>query len=164
MAEQGGYQKPENPAMVSGPGAFSQRTDGQPGVTPTQAARYIGGGEWGTNEAFNEDVVGQAPMAAAESMSAPSAPALDLSSVPGLFDPTQKPDEPITAGFDFGEGDGPESLEYYNTMQQQNDADLQALRQLMPVLKIAADKSGSSYATRLLLKKLNATIGPYNNE
>lgn len=37
--QQGGYRKPTNPAVASGPGALSQRTDG----SPSQPATYIAG-------------------------------------------------------------------------------------------------------------------------
>ena len=46
MAEaHGGYRQPSSPAPVSGPGALSKRTDGN---APSQAARYISGGDNGS--------------------------------------------------------------------------------------------------------------------
>jgi hypothetical protein len=167
MAEQqGGYRKPATPAMVSGPGAFSQRTDGQPGTTEKQAARYIGGGEWGTNKSFNEDVVGEVPMAATAGVPTQGSPAMpampDMSSVPKLFAPDANPDVPVTAGSPVGPGPGPEVMQYQRELANQQDSDLQALKTILPVLRTIADKDGSSYATRLLLKKINATIGTTN--
>jgi len=48
MAEgQGGYRQPSNPAPVSGPGALSQRTDGQ-------GARYMSGGQYGEGQELME--------------------------------------------------------------------------------------------------------------
>lgn len=162
MAEQGGYQKPSNPAAVSGPGKFSQRTDGQPGDTPTQAARYVGGGEWGTNKAFNEEVVGQAPMAAAPStpaglpavgMLAPNQPDL-----PDLFAETQRPDEPATAGIDFGEGPGSEALQYKKDQALQTDADRQRAADILNILESVSDRSDVSHATRQMIRRLRGVL------
>jgi len=60
MADQrGGYRKPTNPAPVSGPGALSQRTDGQP-------ARYTAGMAYGDGQDFY-DLQTQAPMSGGQS-------------------------------------------------------------------------------------------------
>ena len=48
MAGKGGYQRPTNPAVSSGPGALAQRTDGGP--ASKQAARYMSGGEYGEGQ------------------------------------------------------------------------------------------------------------------
>ena len=97
MNQHGGYRKPANPAPVSGPGAASRRTDGQPSVdNPKQAARYISGMPQGEAAEVNA-VAGAAPLAAAAGM--PGVPQV----VP-LTAPTQRPDEPVTAGAPFGEG------------------------------------------------------------
>lgn len=106
MAEQrGGYRQPSNPAPVSGPGALSQRTDGQ-------GARYMSGGPYGEGQEMM-DLQTSAPM----SKSAPQPrmrqprPAREVVSegmgVTPLFAPTERPGEPITAGAPFGPGPGP---------------------------------------------------------
>ena len=101
MAEQGGYRKPENPAPMSGPGALSQRTDGG----PSQGAKYISGLPYGQGqETYNQQTA--APMAAAE----PTPAAPTLPPMLSLNDPTQRPDEPLTAGIDRGEGPGSEVM------------------------------------------------------
>jgi hypothetical protein len=163
MAEQqGGYRKPATPAMVSGPGAFSQRTDGQPGTTEKQAARYIGGGEWGTNKAFNEDVVGAVPMAAAAGVPTAGSPAMPaMPPMPmDLLAGSEFPDEPLTTGVSIGDGAGPEVLQYQARERMEADADLKAIMKLAPALRKMADNNSASFATRLLLKRINASTPP----
>ncbi len=104
----GGYRKPENPAPMSGPGALSQRTDGG----PAQGAKYISGLPYGQGqETYNQQTA--APMAAGQSM--PSAPTLPP--MLSLNDETQRPDEPLTAGIDIGEGPGSEVMNVANRSQ-----------------------------------------------
>ena len=108
MAQQGGYRKPENPAPMSGPGALSQRTDGG----PAQGAKYIPGLPYGQGqETYAQQTA--APMAAAQP--APAAPTLPP--MMSLNDPTQRPDEPLTAGLDIGEGPGSEVMNVPNRSQ-----------------------------------------------
>lgn len=102
----GGYRKPENPAPASGPGALSKRTDGG----PTQAAMYMSGMPYGENTYAQQTA---APMAAAQPM--PSAPALPR--MLSLNDKTERPDEPLTAGLDIGEGPGSEVMNVPNRSQ-----------------------------------------------
>ena len=102
----GGYRAPSNPAAVSGPGALSQRTDGG----PTQGARYVPGLPYGQGqETYSNQVA--APMAGSpfqqEAMPMPTE----------LMAPTQRPNEPITAGIDIGEGPGSEIMNLPNTKE-----------------------------------------------
>ena len=106
MAEQqGGYRRPSSPAPVSGPGALSRRTDGQ-------GARYMAGGEYGEGQEMM-DLQTSAPMSKAPAQPRPSRSrsarqAVDEAmQVTPLFAPTERPDEPITAGAPFGPGPGP---------------------------------------------------------
>ena len=102
----GGNHPPATPATVSGPGALSQRTDGN---APSQAARYIAGGDYGSG---GQMAIQQgAPMAASgapgsapASASAQGMPAQQGSPVVQLTEPTQRPDEPVTSGADAGPG------------------------------------------------------------
>lgn len=95
-------------AAVSGPGAFSQRTD-----APGQPIRDLPNPEYGEATAFR-DQQKAAPLA-----EAPGTPRVDMPSpsatpapqapvtrgpLPGLFGASQRPDEPITAGVPFGAG------------------------------------------------------------
>jgi hypothetical protein len=106
MAEgRGGYRQPSNPAPVSGPGALSQRTDGQ-------GARYMAGGEYGEGQEMM-DLQTSAPMAKTETVTARPRAARGQAAAPEmarptpLFAPSERPDEPITAGAPFGPGPGP---------------------------------------------------------
>ena len=105
MAEgHGGMRRPSNPAPVSGPGALSQRTDGQ-------GARYMAGGEYGEGQEMM-DLQTSAPMAKSPEVKprrrAAAPPAMETGPAPTpLFAPTERPDEPITAGAPFGPGPGP---------------------------------------------------------
>lgn len=118
MAEQqGGYRRPNKPAPVSGPTSMSRRTDDG----RKQAVRYMAGGQYGEGKKILEQQKG-APMAGKPS----TAPALrqqrpEPTVVPeeplvGLFAPTQRPDEPISYGSDFGLGAGSEILDQRSTV------------------------------------------------
>ena len=103
--QQGGYRRPSSPAPVSGPGALSRRTDGQ-------GARYMAGGEYGEGQEMM-DLQTSAPMSQAPSAPRPSRARgagqivqEEMRPTP-LFAPTERPDEPITAGAPFGPGPGP---------------------------------------------------------
>lgn len=93
----GGYRRPENPAPVSGPGKHSRRTDGGP-ADPKQAARWVPGLPYGEGQQLM-DLQTEAPMAAAG-----GPPSLSWAG------PSERPDEPVTAGAPFGAGPGPEVL------------------------------------------------------
>jgi hypothetical protein len=94
MAGKGGYQRPENPAQFSGPGKFSQRTDGKPSVdNPTQAARYLSGEPYGQAGELNS-LAQAAPLSA-------GAPVPDMPPVTRLNQPTERPNEPLTAGVNY---------------------------------------------------------------
>ena len=115
----GGYRKPANPAPTSGPGALSRRTDGG----PTQAARYVAGGQYGEGQQLLEQQR-QAPMAAApktniSGTAAAQAVSQNRPPIIPINAPTQRPNEPLTAGMPFGPGPGPEAL-----VQQQSATSL----------------------------------------
>lgn len=102
----GGYRKPANPAPVSGPGKLSRRTD----TGPTQSMQQMSAnGVYGERKALAE-MQSSAPMQGNPTPNIPaptvsaSAPAPTRQPVAGLFDPTQRPEEPITAGMPFGDG------------------------------------------------------------
>lgn len=109
----GGPRTPSNPAPVSGPGQLSRRTDGGPA---SQSPAYISGGNYGDGQDLM-DLQSSAPMAATPSnqaaaprrVSAKANGASGVAATP-LFAPTQRPDEPITAGAPFGPGPGPDAM------------------------------------------------------
>jgi len=99
MASRGGYRKPANPAPVSGPGELSRRTDG------AQPAMEMTGGTYGENQELM-DLQTSAPMAQVETDPSAGAAqaAMAMPPVTPLFAPSQRPDEPATAGMPFGPG------------------------------------------------------------
>lgn len=101
----GGYRKPANPAPVSGPGALSQRTDGG----PTQPARYISGLPYGQGQTTMAQQT-SAPLAGNPSADAQAGASQMLPAVTPLTAPTERPNEPLTHGMDFGPGAGSEAL------------------------------------------------------
>lgn len=145
MAGKGGYQAPANPAPVSGPGALSQRTDGGP--ADTQAAKYVSGLPYGEGQELM-NIQQSAPMAA---MSAP-APVIPLKA------PSQRPEEPVTAGANAGPGPDMSSL---GLGQQDVAADENfraALASYMPVLAFIASRPNTSPETRNVIKQLRGML------
>lgn len=112
---------PSNPAPVSGPGALARRTDGGP--ADKQPIRSLPDAEYGANKEFREIQQG-APLY--EQSPPPPAP-------PGLFDPTQFPDEPVTSGIASGPGSGP-----LPQLQPDINADVALIRNYLPSLRKAA--------------------------
>lgn len=105
----GGYRQPANPAPVSGPGALSRRTDGG----PTQGAKYMSGGQYGEGKNLQE-LQKSAPMAASPRTNVSGSQAAqavqNMPPITPLSAPTERPNEPMTAGMPFGPGPGPEAL------------------------------------------------------
>lgn len=129
----GGYRKPTSPAPTSGPGAMSRRTDGGPGQKP----RYMSGGDYGDGQDMM-DLQQSATMAAAPETSRPSRSRSRQSpppQPPSLTDPTDRPNEPLTAGADFGPGAGSEVLANgSNDPAAIRDADMQRIKDHLPSL------------------------------
>lgn len=90
----GGYQRPSNPAPVSGPGALSERTDGG----PSQPIREIPGGQYGDRQA-NAELQASAPMAVQggpqQQAGGQPAPAPAAAPLPDLTGPTTMPQRPV---------------------------------------------------------------------
>lgn len=145
MAEQhGGKRTPRNPAPVSGPGRMSRRTDGG----PQQTTVPMTGMGYGENADFNEMQSG-APLAAAPTVSTTRtrnmSPTGQRAAATPLFAPTQRPDEPVTAGAPFGPGPGPAPM-----TAQQERATLTALLQRVS----AQDNSGDAEFLAALAQRL----------
>ena len=114
MAEQhGGKRTPRNPAPVSGPGQLSRRTDGG----PAQVNAQMTGMAYGENKDFMEIQEGAAMAATprpARAMKTPQASpmaAMGSGGAAPLFSNTQRPDEPVTAGVNFGPGAGAPTIQ-----------------------------------------------------
>ena len=98
MVGVGGYQKPNNPATFSGPGKFSQRTDGGPGDM-RQPQRDIPSSGYGEG-VETASIQAGAPLSATGGAGSMQPQAIPFSAA------TQRPDEPITSGIDMGPGPG----------------------------------------------------------
>lgn len=151
---QGGYQAPNNPAPVSGPGALSQRTDGGP-----QAIQQLANAKYGEQSAFRQIQQG-APMASGPQPHAgppPSAFAQASGSggapVVPLNAPTQRPGEPVTAGAARGAGPGTEAL---NTSPTTNQQDYTALRPALPMLQFLANLPGAHPGSQQFVRYLQS--------
>jgi hypothetical protein len=157
MADQrGGYRKPTNPAPVSGPGALSQRTDGQP-------ARYAAGMAYGDGQDFY-DLQTQAPMSGGQ----PSPASLPLNQGSALADyakevvpfdaPTQYPDQPMTTGLRTGEGAGPEILSTPAMVAAQNSEDVARLMAVLPIYARIAESPNASNSMRNFYRYLRSQV------
>lgn len=106
MSGRGGYQKPSSPAPVSGPGRLAKRTDSQP-------VRSLSNADYG-EQAEYRTLQQSAPLATTSGPPAASAAAMGggggAPALPGMADPTSRPDEVITTGADAGPGPGMASL------------------------------------------------------
>jgi len=152
MAGKGGYQAPNNPAVQSGPGAMSQRTDGGP--ASKQAVRKMTGMAYGENQDFN-NLESSAPMA--KTAEVKPLPAADIAAagqnrtVIPLHAATQRPGEPVTTGVPIGAGAGPEALGLSN---QPDDNFRANLAMYMPALSFIAGRSETSPETRTVIRQL----------
>jgi len=132
----GGYQRPDNPAPVSGPGPQSQRTDGG----PSQPTRYMSGGEYGEGQEMM-NLQQSAPMAQAAQTPSGKAPSrTPTATLPPLNAPSDRPGEPVTQGAPVGPGAGPEILSGgMGSLGQATDSDVQGLKQYLPFLEERAN-------------------------
>jgi len=148
--QQGGYRKPSNPKAFSGQGAQSQRTDGGPSMAQQPIRPMDSGGVYGERKALNEMQAG-APMAGNPRPTPPPMPP-----VPGMFDETQMPNEPVTTGNPLGAGAGPEAL----MMNQSQDTPEEKARLLsyLPALEAAAQQPDSSQSFRNYVRVLRANL------
>lgn len=152
--EWGGKRTPNRPAPVSGPGQLSQRTDGG----PQQVQANMTGMPYGENAEFNT-MQSMAPMSASPSARSPRASARQakqgggMSATP-LFAPTQRPDEPVTAGAPFGPGDGPYSQPTYGS---DYDEDMQTIKAYMKDIETAAQFQNAPKTFKLLVNFLKNT-------
>lgn len=132
--QQGGYRSPGKPAPVSGPGRMSKRTDGQPRAQLPDAG-------YGEQKDFQAIQAG-APMASAGAA---------MPSVTRLDAPTERPDEPVTAGAPSGPGPGMEQL---GMPQKSVLEDFAALRAYLPLMQMYADSEASSGTMRAFVRYL----------
>ena len=150
----GGYREPNNPAPVSGPGQLSQRTDGG----PQQVQADMSGMPYGENAEFNT-MQSMAPMSASRSAMSPRKEARkagqQATGAP-LFSPTQRPDEPVTAGAPFGPGDGPSGN--LNSAKQ-SAADAQIIGKYLPDLMSMAEQENTPAGFKRFVRHLRNLQG-----
>ena len=156
MAGVGGYQRPTNPAPVSGPGSMSQRTDGGPGSK--QAARYVAGMPYGEGAEFM-DIQSMAPMEASQPTPSAAGAASEVRQAAAqeltpLSAPSMRPNEPITAGVPLGAGPGPEALGLEAMQQTEEDAARARLAAYRPALVYMASRPETSPQTRMFIRQL----------
>jgi hypothetical protein len=151
---QGGYQAPNNPAPVSGPGAMSARTDGGP-----QAIAQLANAKYGEQSAFRQIQQG-APMASGPSPSGGPPPSAFAQAAGGggvqpvpFSAPTQRPGEPVTSGAARGAGPGTEAL---NTSPTTNQQDFIALRPALPMLQFLANLPGAHPGSQQFVRYLQS--------
>lgn len=148
----GGYQAPNNPAPVSGPGAMSQRTD--------QPIQRLANAAYGEQKNFQSIQQG-APMAGGISPSGGPPPSAFRqaaqagggANVVPLSEPTQRPGEPVTSGAASGSGPGTEALNLSPTVNQQ---DFVALRPALPMLQFLANLPGAHPGSQQFVRYLQS--------
>jgi hypothetical protein len=93
----------------SGPGAFSKRTDVG---TPEMKLGSIAYGEGGDTAAINTGAPKSTTRGIADNVGGRPVSTVDVPQEPvtSLFAPSQRPDEPVTAGVNIGAGPGAEAL------------------------------------------------------
>jgi len=113
--------EPMNPmAGVSGPGKYAVRTDNlRMGSTAYGEGVETSAIKSGAPLSTTPD---QRPMPAAEVREAAMAP------VTGLYDPSSRPNEPVTSGVAVGPGPGPEVMGYAGNSEKLSDI----LSQMLP--------------------------------
>ena len=140
----GGYQKPSNPAPVSGPGALSKRTDG------AQPVRDLPDADYGENRDFVEAQQG-APLAEAGALSpSGAAPTGGGGSLTPFDAETMQPGVPVTAGAPMGAGPGIEAL----GLASERDDDMAIAESYLPVLEFMANQPGASWAVRNYVRQI----------
>lgn len=140
----GGYRKPGNPAPVSGPGALSRRTDG--GAGSKQAMKEIRTGKYGESKAIMEQQQG-APMAGNP---APT-PAVAAPTVTGLMQPTERPQEPVTAGMPFGPGTSTLPI-------TPNTSNVSVVQKYLPTLETLASSKDANDTFRAFVRAVKANV------
>jgi hypothetical protein len=135
----------KNPMQgVSGPGPYAKRTD----------LSY-------QSQSYGDGVAYDAAKSGAPLATAPKSPM--LSQAPqvstggagvGLFDPTQRPDEPVTAGVDMGAGPGSDAL----MMNQIKQDDRDIVAKYLPSLTAMASGQDTPKSFRAFVSFLQGSL------
>lgn len=138
-----------NPMNISATGG-----NGQSG---RQAPKYIPGMAYGQGQATMQQQQA-APMAAQPAPTRAMTNAPMLPTPMPLTAPTARPDEPVTAGGAVGAGPGMEALNLPMTAQQDQDPDMEMVRNYYPILEYWASQPGTSQATKDYVQFLRGII------
>lgn len=129
----------------SGPGKFAKRTD-------RQGAKRLPNAAYGEQQEF-QDVQAGAPMAKTPPTQMPRLN--PMANVVPLTAPTQRPDEPVTAGVGVGPGPGREVLGLKSPVDNQLK-DLSKLSKYMPLMMQFADSPESTGTMKAFVKYLRS--------
>lgn len=130
----------------SGPGPYAKRTDRQ-GIKRLPNAAY---GE--QKEFMNQEA--SAPMA--KTAGAPQGMNNLMARITPLNAPTNRPDEPVTAGVDAGPGPGREILGIDKSPVDTQTEDLARLAKYMPLMMQFADSPQSSGTMKAFVRYLRS--------
>lgn len=144
----GGYQAPSKPAPVSGPGALSRRTDGQPRVQLPDA-EY---GEQKTYQAQQRAAPAAQPGIDVTAANAPSP--VDMSQITPLSAQSQFPGEAVTAGANAGAG--PNAAALGLPSQTVTPQTMESLRGMLPTLELMASSPMASDSFRNFVREVFA--------
>lgn len=150
---------PKKPAVQSGPGALSQRTDGGP--ASKQAVRYMAGGDYGDGQDMINIQSSAAMAQAAPVRSVPPSAIAQAASgqeIIPLNAPTTEPGQPVTHGADGGPGPGMDSLGLNTGDVLQNNAFKEQLASYMPALMFIANRETTSPETRNIIRQLRENM------
>lgn len=125
------------------------------GQSGTQAAKYIPGQAYGQGQATMQQQQA-APMKGANVP--PSMPTMTGITPMPLTAPTARPNEPVTAGAAMGAGPGTEALNLPMTSQDNQDPDIEMIRNYYPILEFWASQPGTSQATKDYVQFLRGVI------
>jgi hypothetical protein len=148
----GGYRRPANPAVVSGPGAHSKRTDG------AQPKMDLPNAQYGENAAFQEMQSGAA-MAQGSGASAPPAGDMGAPMLPGgltgMGAPSEQPDVPVTAGAAAGAGPGMDAL---GQAIPPDKADATYLKKYLPTFIAMAERDDTPPSMKTWVRNIIANL------
>lgn len=153
----GGYQAPAQPAPVSGPGALSRRTDGGP-ASKKQPIQKLPDAGYGEQKEFRGIQQGAPmPKMPAPVAAAPSAPPGGSPTAVPLDAPSQRSNEPVTAGANAGAG-----LDQLGIgIAEPNVAaqDIAYMMRYLPVLQFIVDSNPEAHtSTRALVRFLRSQV------
>lgn len=82
----------------------------------------------------------------------PMGPPASAARPPSLTEPSQRPEEPLTAGMPFGPGPGPQAV------QRQPNPDLATMRRYLPALEMVAQQDGATAGFRNFVRRLRGAM------